>query len=942
MAQMIQHPSKPTLDASLWTSEPSPSPSLSPSLPASESSSARTLDNSGIVVLRSPSAALTSADEQAAETEKSSVFQASSTKRQCIIIPGEYRSPDSDANRRSDASDNTNNGPRPQLVPIDTSAISLKEAQAVAAATNSHLATPTDSNPGRRGSFENANGDGTLLFSPKSELHSRGSAATAASAAPSTQRRRQPFKIVSGSSAKALYCASSPSLLLAGPSSLTSAPISGTIALSSKDVLRRTRSQSPTQQPLSLGPLGMSDPEISVAASLSGDSVSSGVRLAHRRRLSVRGAEPGLASLSFRGYSVPKPEQTISSESAAAAAVAAAAAAAAEVAASSLPSPQMHTSDFEQGASFSSIVQDCDSNQKSPGSKAPTHLLAAENRHLDLAAAEENVTAVGACGNASWFGAESGSGGFDSADARFGNAAADGKPRHAAGSRELPHFPPGGMESRPTSTILMVAATDENSLPVLESFAKQPAMEPNWFKRQTMRSNTNDSSMSLLARAIGESDDRTRQQQQGALANAGSSTPAHYEKLMLRAQEQRDAAMAEASALQQQLIELRRDRDLEVEQLRQEVSTLTRKLGNEYELRTAAETKCSLMECELAELSSNIQFEAQNLVAQERRGHRNELDRVARRHEEIEQLLEMERAQVGALKKSLEATSLALDRERSDANRMRSGMQAFERQMAAPSASKLSTEETSSAAPSLASQALPEPHITGAMYFGGDGSRPDTRLAEFLGFLNAASDKEAMAGLFMQRSMREDVVPTLLAEGASNLPSLSSWHRHRRLLHSVQDNTLLLESFAPRRSTSRVLSVGCYLCGCSTNRPSTAGSSSISIASSSLDRGLSTSISSAETAATGRTQPSSGGLQRCEMYRMRFSDNDEDNKPLCHHCHGRMVAVCSFFAYLKIVRKGLIKRPIADIWLEVNKTRLQMWLARSGASSESRLSITLV
>ncbi|KAJ2590647.1 RAB3A interacting protein [Coemansia sp. RSA 1722] len=602
----------------------------------------------------------------------------------------------------------------------------------------------------------------------------------------------------------------------------------------------------------------------------------------------------------------------------------------------------MHTSDFEQGASFSSIVQDCDSNQKSPGSKAPAHLLAAENKHLDLAAADENVTAVGACGNASWFGAESGSGGFDSADARFGNAAADGKPRHAAGSRELLHLPPGGIESRPTSTILMVAATDENSLPVLESFAKQPAMEPNWFKRQTMRSNTNDSSMSLLSRAISESDDRTRQQQQGALANTGSSTPAHYEKLMLRAQEQRDAAMAEASALQQQLIELRRDRDLEVEQLRQEVSTLTRKLGNEYELRTAAETKCSLMECELAELSSNIQFEAQNLVAQERRGHRNELDRVARRHEEIEQLLEMERAQVGALKKSLEATSLALDRERSDANRMRSGMQAFERQMAAPSASKLSTEEASSAAPSLASQALPEPHITGAMYFGGDGSRPDTRLAEFLGFLNAASDKEAMAGLFMQRSMREDVVPTLLAEGASNLPSLSSWHRHRRLLHSVQDNTLLLESFAPRRSTSRVLSVGCYLCGCSTNRPRTAGSSSISITSSSLDRGLSTSISSAETAATGRTQPSSSSLQRCEMYRMRFSDNDEDNKPLCHHCHGRMVAVCSFFAYLKIVRKGLIKRPIADIWLEVNKTRLQMWLARSGASSESRLSITLV
>ncbi|KAJ2763584.1 hypothetical protein IWQ56_004804 [Coemansia nantahalensis] len=52
-----------------------------------------------------------------------------------------------------------------------------------------------------------------------------------------------------------------------------------------------------------------------------------------------------------------------------------------------------------------------------------------------------------------------------------------------------------------------------------------------------------------------------------------------------------------------------------------------------------------------------------------------------------------------------------------------------------------------------------------------------------------------------------------------------------------------------------------------------------------------------------------------------------------------MVTVCSFFAYLKIVRRGLIKRPIADIWLEVNRVRMQMWLARSGASADSSLMI---
>ncbi|KAJ2904868.1 RAB3A interacting protein, partial [Coemansia aciculifera] len=181
----------------------------------------------------------------------------------------------------------------------------------------------------------------------------------------------------------------------------------------------------------------------------------------------------------------------------------------------------------------------------------------------------------------------------------------------------------------------------------------------------------------------------------------------------------------------------------------------------------------------------------------------------------------------------------------------------------------------------------------------------------------------------MQRSMREDVGPTLVADTSSGLTSLSSWSKGRRLVHSVQENTLILESFSPRVQLSRVMSLGCYLCGCSISRPQSSASL--------LSMPLSPPLSSASSSDQQRVQSLGGSVcGRSEMYRMRFNDNDEDNKPLCHHCHGRMVAVCSFFSYLKIVRKGLIKRPIADIWLEVNKARLQMWLARSGASPDSR------
>ncbi|KAJ1899682.1 RAB3A interacting protein [Coemansia sp. IMI 209127] len=344
---------------------------------------------------------------------------------------------------------------------------------------------------------------------------------------------------------------------------------------------------------------------------------------------------------------------------------------------------------------------------------------------------------------------------------------------------------------------------------------------------------------------------------------------------------------------------------MEIERLKRELEETKRQQRIEYELRTIAETKCARMECELAELSSNIQMEAQNLVAMERRGHKREMDRLTRTLAEVQQLCDVDGEQVMCLKQCLEAAASDLDAARAEAARLRTAVAAFER----------SEEENGVPSHKSVSQLEP-PHIAGRMFFGTDGTRADTRVAEFLGFLNVASEREAMSGAFVQRCVREDVEPTLgvnsgsTSASASGMPSLSAWQRHRRLLHSVTDNTLVLEAFTPRTgSATRVLSLACHLCGCST----TTTSSSIDSRSSSSSR--------------------------CELYRLRFGDN-EDSKPLCAHCHSRMVAVCSFFSYLRIVRKGLIKRPIADIWLEVNKARLQMWLARSGASPESSLSIS--
>ncbi|KAJ2779536.1 hypothetical protein GGI15_003840 [Coemansia interrupta] len=886
MAQMLQHTAKSPLHTAPW--------------PTKVASGSTSLDSPGTVVLRPPSA--TQADAGAM-----------SIKRQGIIIPSEFKDASSDDIPTAETR-------RPQLAALDIPSVSIKETQAVIGASTTHLATPTDSNTGRSGSFDIVNGDLALLFSPKSDMP--GSGPASATAAPAGQRRRLPFKIPPGVSSSAFT--PPPSVFVPKPLYAASTPAYSLVAMSAQESLRRTRSQSPTEQQMTM-PISshvMSDPDISsslagTAAAFSthqsGAAVASSVRLAHRRRPSVRvdgfTAPPHTSPI----LNLSEPSDTQSDTPTTTPTQpdldSAATAAAAELAASSLPSPQMHSSDFVHGTPISAIMHGTGSSQ--------------ESAEANTQANEPNADGI------SLFLPETGGGGFESADARFGNTAGDDKPLfEQAETKNMPRLEHDNASSRRTSTILMVAATEENSEQSADAQKQQPSLVPNWFKRQTMRSNTNGSTSSVSSHTL-----------DGSQQPEPTISAAHYEALMLRAQEQRNVALAEANTLQQQLFELRLSKDSEIERMRTEIDTLTRKLGNEYELRTAAEAKCSQMECELAELSSHIQYEAQNLVAHERREHRDELARAARKHAEINQLLEMERAQVSALKQSLETTSIALDRERNESERMRSGMQAFEKQISVP-ASKLSTDDP------VAPPVLPEPHISGLMYFGNDASRTDTRLTEFLGFLNAASEKEAQASAFMQRSMREDIAPTLLADGSSAMPSLSSWHRHRRLLHSVQENTLLLESFAPRRSIGRVMSLGCYLCGCSINRPSSSGASSsasasvsLSMASNSLDRGMSTSSGNAETTATTRSRQS--GAQRCEMYRMRFNDNDEDNKPLCLHCHGRMVSVCSFFAYLKIVRKGLIKRPIADIWLEVNKTRLKMWLARSGASPDSQLTVSM-
>ncbi|KAJ2682498.1 hypothetical protein GGH99_004718, partial [Coemansia sp. RSA 1285] len=182
---------------------------------------------------------------------------------------------------------------------------------------------------------------------------------------------------------------------------------------------------------------------------------------------------------------------------------------------------------------------------------------------------------------------------------------------------------------------------------------------------------------------------------------------------------------------------------LEIEQLRRELEDARRQQRIEYELRTIAETKCMRMEYELAELSSNIQLEAQTLVAVERRGHKREIDRLTRQLREVEQLRDVDGEQVTCLKQCLESAATDLDEARAEVTRLRSAIDAFEQNQKPPQSAK-----SAAAAAIYHSEQRQPPHIAGRLFFGTDGTRADTRLGEFLGFLNVASEREAMASAF--------------------------------------------------------------------------------------------------------------------------------------------------------------------------------------------------
>ncbi|KAJ1982812.1 hypothetical protein H4R35_000171 [Dimargaris xerosporica] len=79
------------------------------------------------------------------------------------------------------------------------------------------------------------------------------------------------------------------------------------------------------------------------------------------------------------------------------------------------------------------------------------------------------------------------------------------------------------------------------------------------------------------------------------------------------------------------------------------------------------------------------------------------------------------------------------------------------------------------------------------------------------------------------------------------------------------------------------------------------------------------------------TSPSNHG--QLVYFRYRLDDHDADLRPLCHRCRQRLRSACDFYAYARMITRGLLTHMGAwRVFAEVQRLRINMGLSRIGVA----------
>ncbi|KAI9295046.1 hypothetical protein K502DRAFT_337657 [Neoconidiobolus thromboides FSU 785] len=326
--------------------------------------------------------------------------------------------------------------------------------------------------------------------------------------------------------------------------------------------------------------------------------------------------------------------------------------------------------------------------------------------------------------------------------------------------------------------------------------------------------------------------------------------------------------------------------------LQQDMENLAEKLIDETERRSELVHAKQLLEAELEELSQNLFEEANKMVADERRLNKaweDKMEAQEKKYEELNILMEFEKeqckelkAKIGELIEEREAASLALEESTNSTTPNHRSKRSLSISTTPAARSQHSSDSGYRGANTQGSDHDIFTSSNSALSF--DSS--DHRFHEFKEFLEAPVAKGLyLSSKFMKRCLNEDVDSALRFESSL----LSGWMTHKRILSASQLGSINIYPFKGDASTLPPnVPYQCSFC----------------------------------TSSKGKSL----------IYQYNITGSEGEPRLLCLQCRDRLLAVCKFFAFLRMVRSGVIQGTPQKLYLDCLQAKHTMFLARVGAA----------
>ncbi|KAJ9060883.1 hypothetical protein DSO57_1026200 [Entomophthora muscae] len=322
------------------------------------------------------------------------------------------------------------------------------------------------------------------------------------------------------------------------------------------------------------------------------------------------------------------------------------------------------------------------------------------------------------------------------------------------------------------------------------------------------------------------------------------------------------------------------------EALQLDMERLAEKLMDEAERRSELEHAKQALEAEIEDLSQKLFEEANKMVSDERKINRElelKYENLQAKFNDLKVLLESEKEQSVELKVRL--GSLIEEKDLASGESDPPGSSNSNRRTRSHSVSTISAPRSIYSSDSDVQLALRSTDI----YTSGNSAlsfhNNDHRFQEFKEFLEAPTNKGLyLSSKFMKRTLNEDVDPALRFDSGP----ISGWMTQKRLLSAAQAGNINIFPLKSDGGVSPAHIKSCVFCV---------------------------------------------AKKECSLfYQYTIIGTDSEPNVICYQCRDRLLAVCKFFALLRMARAGVVKDSPQKLYLSCLHAKHSMFLSRVGAN----------